>query len=263
MLLLKACSSSLAARPRSITSAKGRHGAFWEDRYHATAIEANEHLHRCLVYIDLNMVRAGAVSHPVDWEHSGYREIQEPPKRYAIIGLKGLSDLCGFGEVGEFRRAHREWFQNALKNGPTTRDDRWSESIAVGSLDFVEKVKSDLGMKATHREFEPVGDAYALRESGEAYGRGFTGQNDSLRPENTFPWDPKAASSASLASAVRPRCAVRRAVPGTVSIPVWSGGNSGNTRSGERWLKKQHRLRRVGPAQSIDLGKERCKIGAI
>ena len=29
---------------------KGRHGAFWEDRYHATAIEANEHLHRCLVY---------------------------------------------------------------------------------------------------------------------------------------------------------------------------------------------------------------------
>ena len=37
---------------------KGRRGAFWEDRYHATAIEADVHLHRCLVYIDLNMVRA-------------------------------------------------------------------------------------------------------------------------------------------------------------------------------------------------------------
>ena len=36
---------------------KNRQGAFWEDRYHATAIEADEHLHRCLVYIDLNMVR--------------------------------------------------------------------------------------------------------------------------------------------------------------------------------------------------------------
>src|SRR5215813_4106355 len=35
---------------------KGRHGAFWEDRYHATAIEADERLHRCLVYIDLNIV---------------------------------------------------------------------------------------------------------------------------------------------------------------------------------------------------------------
>jgi REP element-mobilizing transposase RayT len=43
---------------------KNRHGAFWEDRYHASAIEADEHLHRCLVYIDLNMVRAGAVDHP-------------------------------------------------------------------------------------------------------------------------------------------------------------------------------------------------------
>ena len=31
--------------------------AFWEDRYHATAIESDDHLHRCLVYIDLNMVR--------------------------------------------------------------------------------------------------------------------------------------------------------------------------------------------------------------
>jgi putative transposase len=54
---------------------KNRRRAFWEDRYHASAIEVNEHLHRCLVYIDLNMVRAGAVSHPVDWEQSGYRKI--------------------------------------------------------------------------------------------------------------------------------------------------------------------------------------------
>ena len=37
---------------------KDRQGAFWEDRYHATAIDADEHLHRCLIYIDLNMVRA-------------------------------------------------------------------------------------------------------------------------------------------------------------------------------------------------------------
>jgi hypothetical protein len=28
---------------------KGRQGAFWEDRYHATAIEIDEHLHRRLV----------------------------------------------------------------------------------------------------------------------------------------------------------------------------------------------------------------------
>jgi hypothetical protein len=40
---------------------KRRQGAFWEDRYHATAIETDGHLHRRLVYIALNMVRAGVV----------------------------------------------------------------------------------------------------------------------------------------------------------------------------------------------------------
>ena len=114
---------------------KGRQGAFWEDRYHATAIEADEHLNRCLIYIDFNMVRAGVVSHPVDWAHSGYREIQEPPKRYAVIDLEGLAALCGFTDLRDF---HRQWVEQALENGCAPRDDRWSEAIAVGRLAFVE-----------------------------------------------------------------------------------------------------------------------------
>jgi putative transposase len=58
---------------------KAKKGAFWEDRYHATAIEADDHLHRCLVYIVLNMVRAGVVNHPGEWKESGFAEIQKPP----------------------------------------------------------------------------------------------------------------------------------------------------------------------------------------
>ena len=34
---------------------------------------------------------------------------------------------------------------------------------------FVEKVKSELGIKALHRELEQVDGTYGLRESGEAY----------------------------------------------------------------------------------------------
>jgi len=34
---------------------KDRHGAFWEDRYHATAVETDEHLARCAVCIDLKV----------------------------------------------------------------------------------------------------------------------------------------------------------------------------------------------------------------
>ena len=75
---------------------KGRTGAFWEDRYHATAIEADAHLHRCLVYVDLNMVRAGAVRHPADWPHGSYAEIQGSRQRYRIVDLRALTALCGF-----------------------------------------------------------------------------------------------------------------------------------------------------------------------
>ena len=80
------------------------HGAFWEDRYHATAIDSDEHLHRCLVYIDLNMVRAGAVKHPSEWAQCGYGEVQKSRERYAIVELPKLSGLCGFGELRIFSK---------------------------------------------------------------------------------------------------------------------------------------------------------------
>ena len=55
---------------------KSRKGAFWEDRYFATAVSTDEHLVRCMIYIELNMVRAGVVHHPLEWQDSGYHEIQ-------------------------------------------------------------------------------------------------------------------------------------------------------------------------------------------
>ena len=69
---------------------KKRKGAFWEDRYHATAIESGEHLLQCLVYIDLNMVRAGVVDHPSKWPHGGYNEIQAPRRKNVIIAYDRL-----------------------------------------------------------------------------------------------------------------------------------------------------------------------------
>ena len=113
---------------------------FGKTVYHATAIEADEHLHRCLVYIDLNMVRAGAVSHPGDWKQSGYREIQKSPKRYALIDLPILSELSGFADVRDFQTAHNQWVEQTLESGRTVPGDRWSEAIAVGTLVFVESV---------------------------------------------------------------------------------------------------------------------------
>jgi putative transposase len=164
-------------------------GAFWEDRYHATAIEIDEHLHRGVVYIDLNMVRAGVVNHPGQWKESGFCEIQEPPKRYAIIDVRALSELCGFGELADFQTAQRQWIEQALEGAPAVRDERWSEAIAVGSLAFVERVKNDLGVKAKHRDVIEADGSYALREPSDAYAGKFTGKNEALSSENSLLWN--------------------------------------------------------------------------
>jgi putative transposase len=124
---------------------------------------------RCLVYIDLNMVRAGAVRHPAEWEESGYREIQAPPERYALIGLSALSALCGFANVARFQESHRQWVAAALTSKPQGRDENWSEAIAVGRRGFVEKVQLDLGIKVRHRDVAGVGRAHVLREPLQPY----------------------------------------------------------------------------------------------
>ena len=68
------------------------------------------------------------------------------------------------------------------------RDARWSEAIAVGTLAFIEKVKSELGVRAMHRKVAQGDGQCVLREPGEAYRGEFATESDALRPENTFPW---------------------------------------------------------------------------
>jgi putative transposase len=167
---------------------KNRQGAFWEDRYHATAIDTDKHLHRCIVYIDLNMIRAGVVDHPVNWTQSGFYEIQRWPKRYRVIDLPALLALCGFTKLADFQQAHRQWMDEAIHGELALRDERWTEALAVGSQAFVEKVKSELGPTATHRELGGVDGTYALRESAEAYRAHFDAENEVLRLKNALLW---------------------------------------------------------------------------
>jgi putative transposase len=46
------------------TSEEVEAGVILKYRYDGNAIQTDEHLHRCLVYIDLNMFRAGVVNIP-------------------------------------------------------------------------------------------------------------------------------------------------------------------------------------------------------
>lgn len=127
---------------------KNRKGACWEDRNHATAIESGKHLLRCLVYIDLNMVRAGVISHPDEWAFGGYKEIQSPRRKSILINYQKLADLTGCNSFASFQEVHRDLVNNALEAEGVKRDPCWSRSIAVGEKQFVTEIKKKLGVKA-------------------------------------------------------------------------------------------------------------------
>lgn len=171
---------------------KGRKGAFWEDRYHATAIESGEHLWRCLVYVDLNMVRAGVVDHPSQWKWSGYHEIQKPKTRYRLIDHDKLRRLLNADTNEAFAQTHRRWIESQLK----TRQERqvhFSRSIAVGSEEFIRSVQKALGIRAVGRRiFETPAAGYQLKESMAAYGSTNSDraeeENSAMTVTNTIPW---------------------------------------------------------------------------
>ena len=167
---------------------KRRKGAFWEDRYHATAVESGDHFLKCLVYIDLNMVRAGVVAHPNEWPHSSYNEIQSPRRKYVLIDSDSLMRLAGFTDYGPFREAHRNWVHAAISEGPSTIRPEWSKAIAVGGLEFVQAVKDRLRAMAIGRHIvsNPKTESYELKETAESYTAHFDPKKDDIAHTNTY-----------------------------------------------------------------------------
>ena len=156
---------------------KNRKGAFWEDRYHATAVECDQHLAQCMLYVDMNMVRAGVVKRPEEWSFCGYNEIQNPRERYRIIDYQKLMELLqvkSFRDVQDLSRA---------------RESRWPESIAVGTEGFVKAIQEKLGVKAKGRQVLGENGSYQLRDPVASYTGNIASENSDLRFENIYLWE--------------------------------------------------------------------------
>ena len=168
---------------------KNRKGAFWEDRYHATAIENGGHLLRCIVYIDLNMVRAGVVNHPSDWPFGGFNEIQQPKRKKILIDYERLRQLLGFDRYEDLQTNHMKWVESSLKKQTNGRDEKWTRSLAVGSSHFIDSIKNKMGNKAKYRSRIEAGSAFQLRESTIPYSVRLGGKNSDIAGQNTYHWN--------------------------------------------------------------------------
>lgn len=169
---------------------KNRKGAFWEDRYHATAVQTSAHLMRCMLYIDLNMVRAGVVRHPSLWPCCGYHEIVNPPKRYARVDQSMLMIQLGMNEREELGAFYQEAVDEMLRLENRQREARWTESLAVGDEAYVNEVKTKLLSRATGRKTQDWNaGVFELREPVASYNPVFDPKNSVLSLENTVKWE--------------------------------------------------------------------------
>ncbi len=149
---------------------KSRKGAFWEDRYHATAVEKGDYLARCMIYIDMNMVRAGVVTHPSEWDECGFKEVLTPKPRYSLINRSVLLSALEFDSQDELKKVYPSWLNETLANDRAKFEERWSNSIAIGSEVFVDGVRKELGLSEMQHTKDELDEGYSLREPQSEYG---------------------------------------------------------------------------------------------
>jgi putative transposase len=111
---------------RRFNQMHARTGTLWEGRYKSTIIQAERYLLACMVYIDLNPVRAGLVAEPATYPWSSH------PHYLGLRRDKLVSPHPLF------------W---ALGNTPFARDAAYAELVAAG---ISPKQKLDLSESALH-----------------------------------------------------------------------------------------------------------------
>jgi len=116
-------------------------------------------------------------------------EVQSPRQRYRILDYERLATVLQMRDIWQVRESCKSWVEEALAAKNWSRDNRWTESIAVGGKRFMEATKNRLGIRAIRRKVGGANGTYQLRESAVPYMNNSEPENSLLRLENTYPWD--------------------------------------------------------------------------
>jgi putative transposase len=171
---------------------KNRKGAFWEDRYHATAIQSKEHLLRCMLYIDFNMVRAGVVLKPDMWEYCGYYDIIKNNTN-TILDKNCIATSTGYDNWEHFKSEYVKLVQSAIQYPVFQKDDKWTKSIAVGDEEFVAAIKNKLGIRVKKRAIikSELSETCILKEPTPGYYDHQCVYHDPINGSNSLFWNPE------------------------------------------------------------------------
>ncbi len=124
----------------------GRSGTLWEGRYRSTLIETERYLLACMVYIDLNPVRAGMVALPAAWpwsSHAHYlgQRVEKLVTPHALYWALGNTPFAR-------EAAYAALVQTGIGSGEQAAlTDAALRGWALGDADFV----AELQKKSTRR----------------------------------------------------------------------------------------------------------------
>ena len=160
---------------RALNRRKEHEGSVWEHPYQCTMIEDGRHLFNCLRYVDLNLVRAGVVAHPSEWRWCGYDELSGVRKRYRILDLDGLVERLGLASICQLHNLHVQRISESIERRALAREAHWTESLAVGSADYIAAAQETLKGQRWTFQLQHLGgadedaDICTLRETQTPY----------------------------------------------------------------------------------------------
>jgi hypothetical protein len=78
-----------------------------------------------------------------------------------------LQELLGINGREELTLSRRMWADDALESlrDAPEREACWTESLAVGSVEFVRSVQGALGQKGSNRQIDRAAGGFVLRET--------------------------------------------------------------------------------------------------
>ena len=112
--------------------------------------------------------------------------MQKPKRKNILIHYEKLMKLLGAETYTALKQNHKMLVEESLGTSGNVRDEEWTKSVAVGSKEFVEDVKTRLNTLANGRTVRQAGAAYQLREPSVSYNGLFGVENDDIGGKNAY-----------------------------------------------------------------------------
>jgi hypothetical protein len=114
----------------------------------------------------MNMVRAGVVTHPADWDGGAWGELSGAWPRDGVIDHERLRQCLACATEKECREWYRRTLDALCRRGQPAREPVWTAAAAVGGRTWIERLADRLPESwRTITTVAPNAGTYALRVS--------------------------------------------------------------------------------------------------